>query len=274
VTMRSLTSFRRSAKGDGFTTLAPQQDNPENTHYKARRRGGIAPGPVGQSPVESPCRLPGGTIMDNVSDRFSAAIARIDAANAQDPTLEPDGAGGAPKQLLYSRRMTEWLNRIEPAASEALRLAVRAQHICRWRIPRSDYPMDRSGYLRWRSELGRFHAELTGQIMRDAGYDEAMIQRVQSLIRKEGIKRDPEAQTLEDVACLVFLQHYFAGFAPRHDEQKLIPILRKTWKKMSPRAHEQALQLDLPDHARSIIGKALAPQDAPEAPPQAGPSAP
>jgi hypothetical protein len=155
--------------------------------------------------------------------------------------------------------MSEWLERLEPNASEALRLAVRAQHIRRWTIARSDYPMDRSGYLRWRAALAKLHAETAGRILREAGYDEDTVRRVAALIRKERLKLDPEAQLLEDVACLVFLENYFADFASRHDEIQVVEILRKTWKKMSGRGHAAALALPLAPHARALVERALKP---------------
>jgi hypothetical protein len=183
-----------------------------------------------------------------VPDRFALAIEKIDAANALDPNQ---------KELLYSQRMTDWLNRLAPDASEPLRLAARAQHIMRWKIPRSEYPMDRSGYHRWRTRLYDFHADATAEILREVGYDDVTIARVRSLIRKERIKSDPEMQTLEDVICLVFLENYFHEFAQDHDEQKLITILQRTWKKMSERGHAAALELPLGAEDRRIIEKAL-----------------
>lgn len=183
------------------------------------------------------------------SPPFAAALAAIDAANAQDPLG---------KELLYSRRMSAWLDRLEPAASEALRLAARAQHVRRWVIPRSDYPQDRVGYLTWRTTLYRFHAEQAADLLRQARYDEETIARVGSLVRKERIKSDPEAQALEDVICLVFLENYFAEFAAGHDPDKVVGILRKTWKKMSDRGRAEALRLEMPAEARRLVERALA----------------
>jgi len=191
------------------------------------------------------------------SNRFTTATAQIDAANAADPNRELFEGHEEPKELLYSRRMNDWLVRLAPNASEALRLAARGQHICRWTIPRSSYPMDRAGYLRWRSECKRMHAQKLGEILREVGYEEPTITRVQSLVRKEHLKADPEAQLLEDVICLVFLENYFADFSRQHDEAKLIDIVRKTWKKMSPRGHEAALQLSLSPDCRKLVEKAL-----------------
>jgi hypothetical protein len=162
-----------------------------------------------------------------------------------------------PKELLYSRRMSDWLTRLAQDASEALRIAAHGQHIRRWTIPRDSFPMDRAGYLRWRNECKRMHAEKLSEILHDVGYDESTIKRVQSLVRKEHLKTDPETQLLEDVVCLVFLENYFADFSQQHDEAKLIDIVRKTWKKMSPRGHEAALKLPLSPECRAIVEKAL-----------------
>ena len=191
------------------------------------------------------------------SDRFTAAIAQIDAANAADPNRESYQGREEPKEILYSRRMSDWLMRLAPDASDALRLAVHGQHICRWTILRSSYPMDRTGYLRWRNECKRMHAEKLGEIMRNVGYEPSTINRVQSLVRKERLKVVSEAQLLEDVVCLVFLENYFAEFSRQHDQAKLIDIVRKTWKKMSPGGHEAALKLPLSHDCRALVEKAL-----------------
>lgn len=191
-------------------------------------------------------------------DRLVQTLAGIDAANAADPNDERIEGAARPAALVYGERMTGWLGRIEPAASELLAIAVRAQHIERWTRPRSDHPMTREGYLRWRTELGRFHARRAGEIMAQAGYDEAAVKRVGRLITKTRIKRDAEAQTLEDVACLVFLENYFTDFSRQHGEAKIIDILRKTWAKMSGRGREAALALDMPRRTRALLERALA----------------
>ena len=190
--------------------------------------------------------------------RFQQALARFDAANATDPNRETWQGAEYPKELLYAQRMSGWLERFAPDASEALRLAVRAQHIRRWTIPRGDYPEGKAGYKEWRTTLSRFHAQTAGEILAGVGYDDETIRRVQGLIRKEQLKRDPETQCLEDVICLVFLESYFADFSQKHDEAKVIDILQKTWKKMSPAGHAAALGLALPEGARELVGKALA----------------
>ncbi len=193
-----------------------------------------------------------------MADRFEQAIGLIDEANAADPNQEIHDGKPCPKELLYSRRMTGWLERLEPGASEPLRLAARAQHIRRWEIPRETYPMDRQGYRAWRTGLGKFHAQAAAAILEKAGYDEQTIERVGALLRKENLKTDPDCQTLEDVVCLVFLENHFEEFARQHDEEKLLNIVRRTWKKMSERGQEAALQLRLRQAARSVVEKALA----------------
>ena len=186
--------------------------------------------------------------------RFDAAIARFDAVHAEDP--EKDGTG-QPKELVYARRMSEWLEKLAPDAPEALRLAARCQHIRRWAIRRSDYPLGAAGYRKWRVDEAAAHAVVAREILEVAVYDEPTIQRVQALVRKEKLKQDAEVQLLEDAGCLVFLEHYFADFARKHDEAKLVEILRKTWRKMSPRGHEAAHGLELTAPLRAIVEKAL-----------------
>ena len=190
--------------------------------------------------------------------RFEAAIRRFDDANRADPNREVFEGREHPREVLYAQRMTHWLDRLAPEASEPLRLAARSQHLCRWQIPRHEYPMDRPGYYRWRTRLYAFHAEKAGEILREVGYDAATVARVQELLRKLRIKSDPEMQLLEDVICLVFLENYFADFSRQHDEAKLITILQKTWRKMSPQGQQAALQLPLSGEARALVEKALA----------------
>ena len=189
--------------------------------------------------------------------KFDAAIARFDAYNAQDPHQEVFKGQTYPKELLYALRMTEWLERMAPEASEPLRLAARCQHIGRWQFPRSDYPEGLTGYNKWRNNLRKIHAELAGKMLQEVGYDNETIARVQFLVLKRQLKLDPEVQLLEDIICLVFLENYFLDFTRQHTEEKLIDIVRKTWKKMSPRGQQVALTLDIPAPALQIIEKAL-----------------
>jgi hypothetical protein len=188
---------------------------------------------------------------------FAKTLALIDAANSQDPNLESDGAELRPKELLYSQRMSQCLAEFAPDASEHLRIAVRGQHIERWTSPRSAYPEGRTGYKQWRAELGLFHAKRVGELMREAGYGEEDVKRAQYLVQKRGLGRDPETQCLEDVVCLVFIRHYLDDFASKHDEDKLIDIIRKTWAKMSEKGHAAALQIPLSDAMKNLVGKAL-----------------
>ena len=190
-------------------------------------------------------------------ERFTEAMRRFDAANGEDPHREVVDGVSYPKELLYAQRLTAWLERFAPEASEALQLAARSQHIRRWTIPRGHYPMDRRGYLQWRTALATFHADTAATILREVGYEEAMIQRVRSLLRKEGLRRDPEVQCLEDVICLVFLESYCAEFARQHDAAKAIGILRKTWSKMSPRGREVARTAGLRLDVQRLIDAAL-----------------
>jgi hypothetical protein len=188
---------------------------------------------------------------------FAKTLALIDAANSQDPNLESDGAELRPKELLYSQRMSECLQGFAPDASEHLRIAARGQHIERWTSPRNAYPEGRTGYKQWRAELGLFHAKRVGELMKEAGYGEEDVKRAQYLVQKRGLGRDPETQCLEDVVCLVFIRHYLEDFASKHDEEKLIDIIRKTWAKMSEKGHAAALQIPLSDAMKNLVGKAL-----------------
>ncbi|MEX2529282.1 MAG: DUF4202 domain-containing protein, partial [Gemmatimonadota bacterium] len=189
--------------------------------------------------------------------RLTRAFAEFDRINVGDPRTELVDGRPEPKELVYARRMTAALERFEPDASEALRLAARAQHVERWSIPRSDYVSGRAGYKRWRTRLMQHHAEVATRVLREVGYEGEIIERVAGLLRKQGLKRDPEVQTLEDVICLVFLEYYFDDFAREHDDDKLVAILRKTWGKMSERGREAALRLDLSLKATRLVGRAL-----------------
>ena len=179
---------------------------------------------------------------------YEAACAEIDRANAGDPRGH---------ELPYSERMVAWTRRLAPRASEELLLAVRAQHLRRWEISRSEYPEGRAGYLNWREDLKQFHAVALGAIMIGAGYAEGAVAKAKGILLKKNRAADPEGQTLEDAACLVFLQHEFADFAAKTEEGKLIDILRKTWGKMSPAARDAALELTLGDREAALVKRAL-----------------
>jgi hypothetical protein len=190
---------------------------------------------------------------------LSRTFELIDQYNAQDPNYEnlKDGSS-QPKELIYSHRMSQQLAEYEENPSEELQIAIRGQHIGRWKILRSDYPMDKAGYKRWRTDLAHFHGQVLGEIMAQNQYPLESIERVKNLVLKRALKRDPEAQALEDVACLVFLAFYFDAFAEKYEEDKIIDILQKTWNKMSEKGHELALKLNLSASALALINKALA----------------
>ena len=192
--------------------------------------------------------------MTHPDERFARAIARFDAANAEDPNRTLVDGVDHPHELYYARRMTHWLDRLRPDAPEPLRLAVRSQHLCRWQFPRSEYPQGVKGYRDWRTAAASFHARNAGEILRDVGYDDATVRRVQSLLRKEGIKKDPDIQTLEDVACLVFLETEFTDFAAKHDAEKVHHIMMRTLGKMSPVGHRWAMGAEeVPPAAKALI---------------------
>jgi hypothetical protein len=195
-------------------------------------------------------------------DLYLSTIAAFDKANAEDPNKETFEGTEYPKELLYSNRMADMQERYAPEASEAVKLAVRAQHIQRWKIPRKDFLMDREGYLQWRVKLYKFHAQTAARLMQEAGYGDEMIERVMSIVSKKGLKVNPETQLMEDVADLVFIEHYMMDFATKHpeyEEGKWIQIIKKTWQKMSPRAHEFVLKggVKLPDALVPLIMKAV-----------------
>lgn len=184
-------------------------------------------------------------------------FAQIDAINQQDPNQEAADGQSWPKEYLYGRRMSEQQAEFVPDASELLQIACRGQHIKRWSIARASYPMDRSGYQRWRTDLGAFHGDLTAQLMASEGYSEHEQAVVKDLLLKKQLKRDPQVQALEDVICLVFMRYYLADFATRHTEEKLLGIIQKTWAKMSSEGQAAALRLNLSPEVQELVAKAL-----------------
>ena len=195
--------------------------------------------------------------------RYAQALDLIDQVNSNDPAPEDDRGQVSPRALLYGRRMSDMLDRYRPDASEVVRLAVRAQHVRRWEVPRSQFPMTRAGYHQWRTYLYGFHADAAAELLQHAGYDEETIQRVRAAIDKRNLRTNPDTQTVEDVAALVFVEHYLADFSeqkPEYDEQKWIGILAKTWVKMSAAAKQFALggALQLPTDFLPLIERAIA----------------
>ena len=195
--------------------------------------------------------------MTHEDPRLRQAFDLLDAMHREDPSADTD----APKDILasldYHQRLGHWVDRLTPGASVALRLAAHSQHVRRWAIPRDSYPMTRKGYRDWREALGRFHARTAAEALAPVGYDAQTVAQVEQLLRKERLRTDPEAQTLEDAACLVFLEVQLEDFSRRHPEEKLLHILRRTWKKMSPAGRSLALRLELPEAASALLRRAV-----------------
>jgi hypothetical protein len=191
--------------------------------------------------------------------RFEAALQLFDAENSRDPNSEQvtDGVSH-PRELLYAQRLTAWVLRLCPDASEELRLAARCQHLSRWMVPRDSYPMNRAGYLQWREGLKKFHANKAGALLRSAGYPEAVVARVQALNLKKDFPADAEVRVLEDALCLVFLEHQFGPLAEKTSGEKMVNALQKSWKKMTPAARAQALQLAYSPGQQALLARALA----------------
>jgi len=189
---------------------------------------------------------------------FEQTLAAIDALHAQDPrttTLE-DGTT-MPQELAYAQRMSKWLAHVYDSPGELLQLAVRAQHLQRWQVTREEYEKGRVGYLTWRRDQGKRAGETTARLMEEAGYSTEDAQRVAAMIGKKGLGRDPEVQALEDCACLVFLENYFADFSRKVEHDHMVRIVQKTWRKMSPRAHELALSLPMSASSSALVKEAL-----------------
>ena len=189
--------------------------------------------------------------------RFEQALAAIDAANADDPATIEFRGQTRPKELLHAELMTSWVRRLDPDASEAQLLAARAHHLRRWAVPRATYPEGRAGYVRWRKDQRQRHAEEVGEILEATGFDEATVERVGSIIRKEGLGVDPAVQVHEDALCLVFLQTQFDPVTERLGDDKTIDVVRRTLAKMSEEGRATALGLDLSDHGRSLVESAI-----------------
>ena len=196
-------------------------------------------------------------------NKFERAAKLIDAANSEDTNLESSDEGKAlPKELLYSQRMSDMQQRYAPDADDAMKLALRAQHIQRWKFPRSDYPMDRKGYHLWRTNLYTFHADTVAALLVKAGYDDELINRVKIAVSKKSLKSNPDTQLLEDVSALVFIEHYMLAFVEKHpeyDEEKWLLIIKRTWSKMTDKAHAFALagSIKLPESLVPLILKAV-----------------
>ena len=194
---------------------------------------------------------------------YDKAVILIDTANSEDPNFEKVDGKDIAKELLYGQRMSDMLAIYLPDADDVAKLAVRAQHIQRWKSPRKDYPMNRKGYHLWRTNLYKFHAETTANFLQQAGYDDAFIERVKLAVAKKSLKTNADTQIVEDIAALVFLQFYmldfYEKFSTEYDKEKWIDIIQRTWNKMSPPAHNFALsgKIELPESLVPLIKEAL-----------------
>lgn len=193
-----------------------------------------------------------------MSSQIQRIFEKIDQMNAEDPNVESVEGNEVAKEWIYGQRMTEMLTTYKNNPSVALQIAARGQHIRRWHIPRSEYPMDRKGYLKWRTMLKIYHGELLNELMLEEEFDQADIEKVVELVNKKKLKTDQESKELEDVVCLVFLKFYFHDFAAQHPDEKVIDIVQKTWGKMTDKGHEMALQLNYESEDLALIQKALA----------------
>jgi hypothetical protein len=191
-----------------------------------------------------------------MSDNLTSAFQAFDDYNKNDPNTEIFENNSYPKELLYAMRMTEQLEKFAPNSPEYIQLAARCQHIGRWEIARTQYPMDKKGYLQWRNKLKQHHATIAEKILSECGYDVETNEKVKFLLLKKQLHTNADTQLLEDIICLVFVEYYLEDFADKHDEEKVIDILHKTLKKMSPRAITEAVDLVQSDHIKDLLQKA------------------
>lgn len=196
-------------------------------------------------------------------NKLACAMEKVDAANRADPNIELVDGQPLPKEYAYSQHMTRWLHELDPEPSERMQIACRAQHIERWTMPRRDFPEGRKAYYEWRQACGRMHGRRAAEIMAECGYPEAECERVETILTKRELLKDEDTQLLEDVACMVFLERYFADFYEQnadYDREKWLRIVRRTWGKMSPRGHQAALKLaeGMPAHLLRLLQEALA----------------
>ena len=191
------------------------------------------------------------------AERFYAARRRFDEENSRDPNREEYEGVRLPRELVYADWLTQWVLRLSPNASEELRLAARCQHLCRWQVARGSYPMTRTGYLKWREDLKKFHARKAGEILREVGYPQDLINRVQNLNLKKNFPKDPESRVLEDALCLVFMERQLSDLSQKAGDEKMVGALQKVWKKMSPAARDIARTLSYGKHERELLERAV-----------------
>ena len=196
------------------------------------------------------------------TERLRRALDRLDEINSADPHQIRLCGEVRPKELTHAGLVSAWIERLRPGADDALRIAARGHHVRRWAIPRGEYPQGRRGYLRWRQALQELHAATVGDVMSEAGYGAADIRRARDLVRKKNLRRDPDAQALEDALCLVFLETQLGAFRTGRPDERTAEILRKTWGKMSTDARALALELDLAPGDRGFLLRVLQPGEA------------
>jgi uncharacterized protein DUF4202 len=189
--------------------------------------------------------------------RFQAAISAFNRENSEDPHALSAAGVERPRELVHAERLSGWVERLAPNASEALRLAARCQHIRRWQIPRDSFPSGRVGYLQWRTQLARFHADTVTRILEGLGYERELIDAVRRINLKQGLHSNPDTQTIEDALCLAFLEFELEEFCAKYAAEKVIEVVRKTWKKMSAKGHEHALSLPFSAACLELVKRAL-----------------
>jgi hypothetical protein len=218
----------------------------------------FAYGSAGKITTSSRERPLGGYNGRALATRFETAIQAFTQLNAAEPAREDAGGVARPGLLVQAERLAAWIERLEPHPSEALRLAAHCQHLERWKIPRSEFPEGRAGYLQWRTRLARYHAERARAVLAGVGYDDEAIRAVETIVSKQQLRSNPDSQTMEDALCLVFLEYELEDFLGKYpDESKAVDILRKTWKKLSTRAQAAALELELSERGRRLVARAL-----------------
>lgn len=193
---------------------------------------------------------------------FERVVELIKSANSEDPNQESDGEKSWPKELLYTHRMADMLERYAPEADDVMKLAIQAQHIQRWQSPRDAYPMNKQGYYQWRTNLYQFHADTLAALMQTAAYSETDIERAKRAVAKKALRSNSDTQLLEDVSALVFIEHYMLPFVnkhPEYDEEKWLGIILRTWNKVSEKGQKFALsgELKLPESLVPLITKAI-----------------
>jgi hypothetical protein len=196
--------------------------------------------------------------MRQFGERFDRAVARFLEQNSRDPNVVMVDGVPQPKELVAAKRLAQWIEKLDPAGSEALHLAAYCQHLRRWEIARGDFDAGRIGYLKWRKTLGRFHADEAARVLREVGYDESTVEAVKQINMKLALQTNPDCATMEDALCLSFLEHEFAEFSAKHPDEKVVDIVAKTWKKMTAKAHAVALTLPFDERSSTLIKQALA----------------